>query len=226
MTFSSHPRRSSRFGLLGAVASGLDRRPEHGTWMLITMLFFGLGWSRAAAEKVIDPAWWNGSRLADFVADHTDHALGWYRPFLVGFVGDHTVTVAAVVVVLQLVAAVTLLTGWRLEAGLAAGMLFNLHFPAAGAVNPSAFYLIGQGAVALALCQATGRPSHRILLAAEIGVVALAVASAPSLRTLHPAEVIEDPAAMVFTVAALVVIGGEVLRFRHVAAGVPAPALV
>ena len=122
--------------------------------MLVVELFLGLGWARAAGEKIIDVNWWTGDVLHEFLADHVPVTIGWYEPFLVRVVAPHVVLVAVTVVALQLFAGAALLTGRNRTAGLIIGMFLNLHVLAAGAVNPSAFYLLAQGAVLLAIAEA------------------------------------------------------------------------
>ncbi len=76
-------------------------------------------------------------------------------------------------------------------------MFLNLHFMAAGAVTPSAFYLLGQGALALWACERAMSRTRARALRLAAGVAAFAVGvNIPFISTLHPAHVIEDPAVM------------------------------
>lgn len=177
--------------------SALDRLDGLPSWVVLTELFIGLGWLRAVAEKLIEPAWWRGDVLEQFIADRTDMTLGWYGPFLATVVLPLAPLAAVIVVVGQLVAGVSLVTGRRLTVGLTVGMFLNLHFMAAGAVTPSAFYLLGQGALALWLCERAVSRSRARALRVAAGVAAFAVGvNIPFISTLHPAHVIEDPAIM------------------------------
>ena len=177
-------------------------------WVVLTQLFIGLGWLRAATEKLIDPAWWRGDVLREFVAAHIDTSLDWYEPFLDTAVLPLAPAVAAVVLVAQLVAGISLATGRRLTVGLTVGMVLNLHFMAAGAVNPSAFYLLAQGAVALWLCERTeSRTPAGTLRAAAAGALFVTGSSVPFISTLHPADVVEDPAVMLSLTGALGALG-------------------
>lgn len=198
-----------------AIHDRLGSRAEAGAWLLVIELFLGLGWARAAVEKVIDVDWWTGDAIQRFVAENEASALGWFAPFLSTVVVPLAVVVAAIVLALEGFVAASLLSGRRRGVGLAVGIGLNLTFLAAGAVNPSAFYLVLQGAAVIALVERTQRDLDRPLFGVELVVVTAAAMSAPSIRTLHPAQVIEDPAIMVLTLAALTVLVVELLLRRR-----------
>lgn len=193
------------------------QRARSGTWMLVVELFLGLGWARAAGEKIIDVNWWTGDVLHEFLADHVPVTIGWYEPFLVRVVAPHVVLVAVTVVALQLFAGAALLTGRNRTAGLIIGMFLNLHFLAAGAVNPSAFYLLAQGAVLLAIAEASHARIETLLGTVKFVSGTSALVSVAFIRTLHPATVIDDPAAMFVTLGILSVLGCELVRWRRLA---------
>lgn len=200
--------RPSRFSM-----SMFDDAPP---WVLVTRLFFGLGWIRAATEKLVDPYWWNGATIERFLTEHVDLTLAWYRPFTEYVVAPQLDFVVVLVVALQLVAGVSLLTGRALGLGLAIGIVLNLNFVAAGAVDPSAFYLVAQISLALWLVESRPAPGgRRALLCGTMIVVVLGVLSAPLVGTLHPAEVIDDPAVMFLTFALLATVGTVAAIRRH-----------
>jgi hypothetical protein len=196
-------------------------------WVLASRLFFALGWLRAAVEKLIDPFWWNGSEILTFLDRHRESELGWCTLFVDRIVVPHVDVVVIAVVVLQIGAGLSLLTGRSLGAGLALGIFLNLNFVAAGAVNPSAFYLVGQGALVFWLVdERPSSASRRVLLAGVGVVIALGLASIPFVSTVRPDAVIDDPAVMLITLAVLSVITTcETIRRHHVAraAALPAP---
>ncbi len=97
--------------------------------------------------------------INDFVTEHQDVALGWYRPFLDNIVLPTAPMIAVIVVLGPLAAGLALTSGRPHGLGIAIGMFLNLSFMAAGAVTPSAFYLLAQGA--LALWMAEQGPSPR-----------------------------------------------------------------
>lgn len=59
--------------LLAPVSARLRDLPA---WVVVTEVFIGLGWLRAATEKLIDPPWWAGGTISDFLADHDAITLG------------------------------------------------------------------------------------------------------------------------------------------------------
>lgn len=172
-------------------------------WILLVQLFIGAGWLRAAIEKIIDPAWWNGTALTGFLATHVDTALPWYRPFAETVVVPNALAISVVVVVAQLFAAATMLSGRKLLAGIAVGAFLNLNFVAIGEVDPSIFYLICQAAILLWALQSAKKRTLRLLATGSAGLVAL---NLPFVSTLDPHAVIEDPAIILVTLGVLVAI--------------------
>lgn len=181
-----------------------DRFKHQPAWAAVTGIFIGLGWLRAATAKSIDSSWWNGSALQQFLVEQDGTTLGWYRPFIELVVAPNLLIFSAVVFVMQIVVAACLLSGRHRSIGLAVGIGLNLHFVAAGAVNPSAFYLLAQGALVLWLIERRQSvPSvDSLLLAAGSGLTVVGF-HLPFIRTLAPATVIDDPAIMMATVGGL-----------------------
>lgn len=198
------------------IGNALDRLASIPTWVLLVQLFIGLGWTRAVAEKAIDPTWWSGAHLRAFLLEHRSDTIGWYTPLVANVIEPAAVAVALLVVVLQVVAAACLLTGRHLTTGLALGMLMNVNFIAVGAVTPSVFYLLAQAVVLLWLVE-RGRSltSRGAAVAATVAIV-LALGSAPWIATLHPAEIIHDPAVMMVTAGSLTVLMCGLLHRRIV----------
>ena len=192
----------------GTVRTGVAARTAGlPSWVLLVELFIGLGWLRAAAEKVIHPDWWTGDVIRRFVMEHQDQALGWYSPFVDAVVSPAAMLVALVVLALQLTAGLCLVSGRRRGLALGLGILLNLHFMAAGAVSPSAFYLLAQGTLVLWMVEQ--RPTifsiRRLVLAAGVATF-VASASLPLISTVDPAHVIEDPAMMFVFGGALTIV--------------------
>jgi hypothetical protein len=172
--------------------------------LVITQLFFGLGWLRATAEKVISIDWWTGATVQSFVADHAEATLPWFLPAATGAAAVAPVT-SLLVLAAEAAIGLALVVNRKVAAALAAAITLNLAFVATGAVNPSAFYLIGQGAIVLWL---VGRrtPSAAVSTGLRIATavaVALAAISVPAISTIHPADVIDDPAIMVGMLGAM-----------------------
>lgn len=177
-------------------------------------LFIGLGWVRAAVEKLIDPQWWSGDTLGVFLTEHQASTVSWYQPFLDLIVGPNVVIISLVVFGLQFLAGALMLSGRQIPAALAIGSFLNLHFIAAGAVTPSVFYLLAQAAVAFWLLERSGADLNSGLRVGATAALAIALMSVVSISTLHPAEVIDDPGIMLVT-AGLIGFGAcEVLHRR------------
>jgi len=198
------PRRCEIVVIVAAMTMLTERFKHQPTWAAVTEIFIGLGWLRAAAAKSIDARWWDGSVIRDFLADHEGVTLSWYQPFTDVVVSPNAVLFAALVLALQLLIAASLLSSRHRLIGLAAGVGLNLHFVAAGAVNPSAFYLLAQGALVLWILEEQRRlPSADSLLLAAGSSLAVVGFNLPFVRTLDPETVIDDPAIMMATVGSL-----------------------
>ncbi|MBT8207404.1 MAG: hypothetical protein KJO18_03950 [Acidimicrobiia bacterium] len=165
-------------------------------WVVLVELFIGFGWIRAAVEKIIDPAWWQGNVLEEFIAVNSTDALGWYQWFLAGVVSPQLLAISAVVVIAQVIAGASLISGRRVTTGLLVGMFLNLNFIAAGSVNPSIFYLVCQSALLLAMAQdlaRTGVVSATLRAMPTVSLVLVAT-SLPFVSTIEPSAAVEDPA--------------------------------
>ncbi len=180
-----------------------SHHPGHHTAVVVLLplrIFLAAGWLRAAAEKLIDPQWWNGNKLRAFVTAQHQDALPFFRPVL-----DHLITpgaqvVAIVVVVTQLACGLAIAIGKPLRLALQWTVVLNLVFIMAGRVNPSAFYLVMEIVLLLAIADGTigvqpTTPSRRTVVMAGI-TATLALAMTPYVRTIEPAKVIDDPAMM------------------------------
>lgn len=196
--------------VLSTVAERLQSVPP---WILLLELFLGLGWLRAAVEKLPSADWWTGETIREFVRVH--EPIGWFEPLLEVVIVPFAAPIGTGVVVAQLLIGFLFLTGRGRGAALALGTLLNLHFVAAGAVNPSAFYLVMQGALALWLVE-TAPPSglERSLGALSVAAGALALVSSPYVMTLEPSAVIHDPAVMLVTLGSFTVLGCEMTSRR------------
>jgi hypothetical protein len=183
-------------------AGSRARRPRRFAALLLPLhLFLLAGWVRAAAEKAIDPNWWSSEHLREFLDEQRPHMLPWF-----GWLSDHVLTplvpqVGITVLGMQVGIVICLATNHRVKQALWAGIALNLCFTMAGRVSPSAFYLVMQVTMLFAL----SRPAQRQVALRRAGVwLTLAVLVAPFARTLHPREVIEDPALMLAFLATVV----------------------
>ncbi len=165
--------------------------------------FLAFGWLRAGVEKVIDGEWWTGAKLDTFLSDQSDAMLPFMEPLTNSLVAPAPFITAAVVLVIELVLGVLLLTGRRLGLALLTASALNVIFVLMGVVTPSAFYLVIQLTLLLALGARTGWFNARRRLAVIGGAALTAIGLTPFIATIHPAEVIHDPAIMLVTVGAL-----------------------
>jgi thiosulfate dehydrogenase [quinone] large subunit len=164
-------------------------------WVLLPQLFLAAGWLRAGIANATTGGWWSGAGVREFIAVDTGHAVDVYAPFLTHVVEPLAVAVAITVCVAEVaVGSLLVLNRWTVGT-LLSGAFLNLHFMLAGAVNPSAFYLViamvivlwrvesGDGAVRRSI-------ARRTATAAAVTTVGLT----PFVTTVRPAQVIEDPA--------------------------------
>jgi uncharacterized membrane protein YphA (DoxX/SURF4 family) len=207
-------------------SSSATRVPRLSSTNLILLplrVFLAAGWLRAGIEKLINPNWWNGDQLHAFIDTNRDHALGWFVPVL-----DHAVTPAAtlvafVVMSTEIACGLALAFGRYMREALWWGVLLNVTFILAGRVNPSAFYLVMEIAllVAIAECASLRRPAGgQQLFAFAALATAAGVICIPSIATIEPAKVIDDPAMMLtflsFTTAGILVFRALAARAEQV----------
>jgi uncharacterized membrane protein YphA (DoxX/SURF4 family) len=171
-------------------------------WVLIVPLriFLAAGWLRASAEKIVDGEWLHGDGVRSFLTSERPLALPFARPVMDNLLHPCAIAVAVVVLVAEVFSGIAIATGRGLRAGLWIGVGLNVAFVACGRVNPSAFYLVMELVLLLALAEGViGRvPPNRQPLRPVAALLAtgLGVALLPFIRTLRPADVIADPAAM------------------------------
>jgi thiosulfate dehydrogenase (quinone) large subunit len=196
------------------------------SWVLLVQVFIGLGWLRAVVEKLIDPTWWNGTGVNSFLAEQSGAMLGWYEPIARNWIAPYAASIAIAVVALQLFAASTLLSGRLVVFGLFAGMFLNVNFMAAGSINPSVFYLLAQGALAFWLAENSlpGKTIPRVLSTVAIVGYVIGMMSLPYIHTIHPADVMRDPAVMLVFSAVLTIIACD-QAYRRIVGGRGLPVL-
>ena len=167
-------------------------------WVVFIRLFIGIGWLRAVAEKLIEPAWRDGTEIIAFVDGYSLWTLGWYRPIVDNLVLPNIRVILVILIAAQIFAALTLLSGRLLAYGVGVGIFMNLNFLVAGSVDPNVFYLLAQGAIAFWLVESGTASKWRLrsLSVVAIAIYAMAMVSIPSITTLHPTRVIIDPAMM------------------------------
>jgi thiosulfate dehydrogenase (quinone) large subunit len=120
---------------------------KDGAQLLPLRLFLGLGWLRAAAEKILNPDWFDGSVITAFLNTHLQGddvvfpAYAWLinHLFLPG-----APLLVWIVLIGQLLVGLGLIFGTYSRPALIGALFMNLNFIAAGAPNPSVFYVVIQ----------------------------------------------------------------------------------
>jgi thiosulfate dehydrogenase [quinone] large subunit len=180
-------------------------------------VFLAAGWLRAGIEKLIDPQWWNGEHLRTFLTVHHPTAVRPFQPIIDHAIQPYAAWIAIGVMASELACGVAIAIGRPIRAALRWAVMLNVTFVLCGQVNPSAFYLVMEMVLLVAIADGTigthaTHPSRRTYALAGALLVAAALLS-PNIRTIRPAEVIGDPAIMLVFLA---VLEGIVLVLRCV----------
>ncbi len=173
--------------------------------MLLPQLFLAAGWLRAASAHSFDGGWWSGAEIRGFVAHETSAAIGLYRPFLNHVVLSFPTLTALIVVALQLVAGIFLIMNYKPMCAVLIGVFLNVQFLMAGAVNPSAFYLVLALVVVLWRMERSSSLSTSRKLTRLVAIAAgvTTVFMLPFIASLSPDRAIEDPAAVLIFISLL-----------------------
>lgn len=238
---------SGRREVLRAVADEL-RKPA--AFLVPLRLFIGFGWVRAAAEKLIEPGWYDGSQLTAFLQDQlawSQEAFPFYGWLMENLFMPQATALGVVVMLGQLVIGLAILTGFATSVALLAGIVLNVNFLLAGVPNPSAFYIViqlvllfgGAGTVLGADAHLARRARHPVLATlsgrtpasaralrrvygtAAAACLALTLATLPFVSTLDPALIVEDPAMILVT---MFLVAAAMSGIRAVTAGGASPA--
>ncbi len=186
--------------------------------LLPLRLFLAAGWLRASAEKLIDPAWWDGSTLRRFLDVQQRDALPFFRPVMRSVLTPLATQVAIVVAIGQLLIGIAILVGRPLRFALWCGVVLNVVFVLCGKVNPSAFYLVMEAALLYAVSTGHLGRGERMPNGRSFALIGLwlagAAAMAPFVRTIEPKDVIDDPA-MMLVFLCLTMAGTTFARWLH-----------
>lgn len=119
---------------------------QHQAQYLVPLrLFIGLGWIRAAIEKLLDSHWRDGSKLLSFFETQiaNNHVpFPSYQLLMETIFSQHVLLMSWLVALGQLFAGIAIFTGTLTTAALLGAIFLNINFMLAGRVNPSAFYLM------------------------------------------------------------------------------------
>lgn len=210
-------------------------RPAHhdaSAMVLVPLrLFVGVIWLRSAAEKIVDPAWWDGTAVATLV--ETQLAAGAVAGPWCAWLAEHVLVpdaqlVGSTLVVLQTLTGLAILLGVATAPFLVVGIAMNVGFLLMGAVNPSAFYIPMQltllmgDAGSVAGVEAALFPDHRGPLRRvheavfarrrvwriTAGVLAVVtVVAALRIEAFTPAGLVHDPFAVLALVSSVGALG-------------------
>jgi thiosulfate dehydrogenase [quinone] large subunit len=116
-------------------------------FLLPLRLFIGLGWTRAAVEKVADAGWYDGTAVRAFLDGQLETGAIAFPSY--AWVSEHLWHALAtplgwLVMLTQMVIGVAILVGSFTNLALLTGLLLNVNFMLAGVITPSAFYIVIQ----------------------------------------------------------------------------------
>ncbi|MEM9518860.1 MAG: hypothetical protein AAGA37_06055 [Actinomycetota bacterium] len=192
------------------------------SWVLMIEVFIGAGWLRAFAQKALSLDWWRGDTLATFLVETDEARVPWFHLVTDLVVAPNLALVSAAVALAQLGVGLALVTGRFRVPALLAGLVLNVSFVLAGAVTPSAFYLVAQLAVLLWVIESRRSAWTSALTSIlSLGGLALAGSSVLSISSLHPDHVIEDPSMMLVFLGTLTAFVAERARRNRASASTP-----
>jgi thiosulfate dehydrogenase (quinone) large subunit len=131
-------------GLLEWISSETNKDGAH---LLPLRLFIGLGWLRAAAEKILNPAWFDGGVITAFLNTqlHGEKVVfPAYTWLIMHAFLPSAALLAWIILIGQLLVGLGLIFGMYSRPALIGALFMNLNFIAAGAPSPSVFYVVIQ----------------------------------------------------------------------------------
>ena len=120
---------------------------KDGVVLLPLRLFVALGWLRALAEKLINPAWFDGTALSGFLTTQlkTEQIVFPAYAWMISNVFLPSAPLLSWIIMAgQLLVGLGLLFGAFSRVALIGGLFMNLNFIAAGMPSPSVFYVVMQ----------------------------------------------------------------------------------
>lgn len=215
---------------------------RHETAVLVPLRgFIGLGWLRAAVEKAVDPGWADGSSLTAFLLQQGGHAaFPAYQALMTDVFLPHAVLLSWIILIGQLLAGAAIGAGFLTRAALIGALFMNINFLLAGAPNPSAFYLVIQGALLMAnagmILGVDGwlrqralerrppaqevpalsprQPRRWPLVTSMVLFGGIAGAATPYIRDFSPAGSVHDPAMLVVIVSLMAAVWSAMSHAR------------
>jgi len=235
-----------------ALAAARAEASREGAYLVPLRAFIGLGWLRACAEKLTDPAWPAGETLATFLSARVeggDVAFPAYEALVTGVFLPHAAALGFVVALGQLLVGLGILFGALTQAALLGGIFMNLNFLLAGEPNPSAFYVVIQAALLLSnvgavlgldarLAATIRHPllvaqppafrrrgiGRRSLAVVALGALLTTASALPRVADWSPAGSVGDPAMILAILAAMAATWAGIAWLRANGRGGVAPA--
>ncbi len=176
-------------------------------WALLLplRLVLAVGWLRAGWANLVAPGWFDGVGVRSFLMSHQGDELALMTSVVDGVLMPLAAPIAWVVVAAQLFCGLTLLVGRFLRSALVLGLAMSVTFALLGAVTPHAASIVMQLVLLLAvLTGAIGRSGARAWrprMVVGVGFMVLAAVLGTFVRTLSPARLADDPAAVLATIA-------------------------
>ncbi len=175
-------------------------------------VFLGIGWLRAAIEKGASGTWFTGVGVEMFLLEHLPTmTFPFFQSLAINIFLPQAEAFAFVVFLAQVLVGLSLIFGVFTKPALLGGMLMNISFLLAGAVNPSTFYLVIQmllfsmnAGEVLSLDALKRQPASkplihrhkRIFLVCAFSSLILASLAFPYIQDFSPKGAIEDVAAV------------------------------
>ncbi len=173
--------------------------------VLVPQAFLAVAWIRSAVGHAFEDDWWTGEQILKFVEECGELGLPFYA-FLAELILQPLAPLFAVVVVVAQAGLGALLLGnIQPRATALASIFLSANFVMGGQVNPSVFYIIM--ALVVLFRSIDDGPSlagwRTFSWQSLVLLVLVVLLCGPFVRTMHPIEVIDDPAIVLITVAAI-----------------------
>ncbi len=114
-------------------------------YLLILRLFMGVGWIRTCVEKLPEAGWWDGTALSIFLQGQISTGkvvFPFYHDLITNLFIPNAQVLGLITMFGEGLIGLAILTGTFTNFALLNAVFMNLNFIMAGAIDPSAFYLI------------------------------------------------------------------------------------
>lgn len=124
-----------------------DEFRKENAYLLILRIFIGIGWTRAGLEKVAKGEWWDGTAVATFLQGQMTTGkvvFPFYQDLITNAFVPNALVLGVIIMFGEGLIGLAVLTGTFTNFALLNALFMNLNFILAGAIDPSAFYMIIQ----------------------------------------------------------------------------------